>query len=223
MIFVRIQGQNQKPDAVKISTWLYVTGEEAIKYVIPFHFHHVWSIVKPQHCAKEMVRWDQQQPLKEEMAWSWRSPDRGSSSWESQVMHPQHVLGAPPCLLPQPPRGAHASSSSCSWSNLLFCQHKLPNFYLQGCLQPGLQVHWWKQTHFSFYAQMPPCHLSAWDSHGSILLTLHCHRLGLSPDFCLSLPLPQNTTRNPGECQVNTLHYTQVCYHKGVMFKQTFY
>lgn len=163
------------------------------------------STLKNQAPTEKEVRWDLQQPLKEEMAWSWRSPDRGSSSWESQVTHPQHVLGAPPCLLPQPPRGAHAFSSSCSWSNLLFCQHKLPNFYLQGCLQPGLQVHWWKQTHFSFYAQMPPCHLSAWDSHGSILLTLHCHRLGLSPDFCLSPPLQQNTTRNPGECQVNTL------------------
>lgn len=183
--------------------WLYVTGEEATKYVIPFHFCHVCSIVKPQHCARESlfslciasvdvdisgcmsvyvlliynftsgcvhlhmhrenkpislpekqssmksakaqvhkhsaevnftsstlknqvptereVRWDLQERHKEETAWFWTSPDRGCSSWESQVTHPQHVLGIPPCALPQPLTGAHAFSSGCSWSGLLFC------------------------------------------------------------------------------------------------------
>lgn len=55
MIFVCIRGQNQKPDVVKISTWLYVTGEKATKYPIPFHFHHVCSIVKPKHSARESL------------------------------------------------------------------------------------------------------------------------------------------------------------------------
>lgn len=55
VVFVCIQGQNQKPDAVKISTWLYVTGEKATTYLIPFHFRHVYSIVKPKHSARESL------------------------------------------------------------------------------------------------------------------------------------------------------------------------
>lgn len=42
-------------------------------------------------------------------------PRQRMYSWESQVTLPQHILGVPPHPLPQPPAGAHAFNSGCSW------------------------------------------------------------------------------------------------------------
>lgn len=134
---------------------------------------------------------------KEETAWFWRSPGRACISWESG----NAPCRGSPCPLPQPPTGAHAFSSSCSSSTLLFSQYDLPHFYLQRRLHLGsMTTSENKPTCLSV-----PRPTSGTAVEASPLCSIATGLVSVLLSLSLLPPLQQNTMGNPGECQVNTL------------------